>query len=332
MAERHDQHEAYDEMELAAIQPFVARYDAESYGDNSVWIARQLDYVKARTYERQLPAINADRLVPDATDTPEWAETITISTYDMVGMAKIVSNYADDLPRADVNAAQKQVPVRTLGDSYGYNVNELRASRATGVGLDTRKANAARRAVDLKIASIKMKGDTAFGLYGLFNFPNVPVTTLPTAGAWSGLTGDQILTNMIAMINAYTVQTLGTHTPNALCLAPTAYNAAATKFLTVAGAVGITALQVFRQNYPGIAVENVFECTGAGTASPGVGAGKDVALLYERSSDNLAHEMVMAFTQLPAEARNLELVTDCLARSGGVQIYYPLALLMAATS
>jgi len=59
---------------------------------------------------------------------------------------------------------------------------------------------------------------------------------------------------------------------------------------------------------------------------------KDLGLLYERSADNISHTYVMPFTQLPPEARNLEIVTDCIARSGGVSIFYPLALLSAVTT
>jgi hypothetical protein len=249
--------------------------------------------------------------------------------YDIVGMAKVIANYADDLPRADISGAARTVTVKTIGDSYGYNVNELRASRATGVGLDTRKADAARRAMDLKIASIKLKGDIDFGLYGLFTQPNVPEFVFPTPGDWTGLTGDQIYANLVALASAYTTQNLGVHIANFLELATKAYVAATSKFVTGPGGLPISALGLFTANFPGITTEHIWECTGAGQ---GANAGKDVALLYERDQMNLAHEYVMPFSQLPPEAKNLEIVTDCLARSGGVQIYYPLALLKGYTT
>ena len=82
-------------------------------------------------------------------------------------------------------------------------MNELRASNATGAGLDQRKADAARRAVDLKIASIKLRGDTDYGLFGLFNHPNIPEFVFPAPGDWTALTGDQIYTNLISWVSAY---------------------------------------------------------------------------------------------------------------------------------
>lgn len=320
-------HIHYDQHDVNVLRSSPAVQQALREDADVIFLARQLDYVKAQTYDRQLPAINADRLVPDDTSVPEWAETVTQYAYDMVGMAKVISNYADDLPRADVRAISRQVTVRTLGDSYGYNISELRASRATGAGLDARKANAARRAMELKIAAIKLVGDPTFGLYGLFTNPNIPEQILPTTGDWATLTGDQIMANLVAWVTGYQNQVKGTHAPNFLELAPKAYNAASQKFITASGGtVPVTPLQWFRGNYPGITVESIWELAGAGTG------GKDLGLLYERSADNFAHMYVMPFTQLPPEARNLEIVTDCIARSGGVNVFYPLALMKAMTT
>lgn len=324
------EHTKYSETDLVALQnalPKLFREDVSlDVTQAGVWFARQLDYIKSTVYTRLFPAINANRLVPDATDVPEWAETVTLRAYTAVGMAKVISNYADDLPRADVLGSLRTVAVKTIGDSYGYNVNELRASRATGIGLDTRKADAARRAIELKLAAIKMQGDLTYGLYGLFNQPNIPEIVLPNPGAWSGLTGDQIYANMVAMNTAYVTQNLGVHTANFLELSPSAFQAATSKFVSPGTSVApVTPMQLYMAHNPGITVENIFECTNAES-------GHDIALLYERSADNLAHEYVMPFTQLPPEARNLEILTDCIARTAGVQVYYPLALLKAQTS
>ena len=319
----HTRYDEYDAVMLANA-PIVRnnfREDADF-----IFLARQLDYVRTQTYDRMLPATNADALVPDDTSIPEWAESVTQYAYDMVGMAKVIANYADDLPRADVRSTSRSVTVRTLGDSYGYNINELRASRATGAGLDQRKAAAARRAMDLKIMSIKLNGDTMYSLYGLFNHPNIPVQVLPVTGDWGTLTGDQILQNLVAWVTGYQNQTKGTHSPTHLELAPKAFVAASTKFITAAGSM-VTPLAWFRANYPGVTVENIWELTNAASAGT-----KDLGLLYERNADNISHMYVMPFAQLPPEARNLEIVTDCVARSGGVNIFYPLALLSALTT
>jgi hypothetical protein len=332
MPPAHQTHENFDEADLSVCDGFAnahLREDAYSVTDSGtlgLWLARQLDYVKSRSYDRHFPNMNANALVPDATDAPEWAETITIRMFDSVGMAKVVANYADDLPRVDVRAVAKTITVKTIGDSFGYNVNELRASRATGVALDQKKADMARRAIELKISSIKLMGDALYGLFGLFNQPNIPAFVMPNTGDWTVLTGAQIYANMIAMVNAYNLQGNGIHTADHLELAPKAYAAANSQFVTGPTGIPITALALFQQANPQITVENIWELTGVGAG------GKDYALLYERSADNFAHDYVMPFSQLPPEQRNLEIVTNCLARSAGVSVYYPLAFLGGITT
>jgi hypothetical protein len=321
-------HERYDEGWAAHLADASLRlFREDAFGDPlhmGIWLARNLDYVTSKVYVRLLPAINADRLVPDDTSIPEWIETVTTTMFDSVGMAKVIANYADDLPRVDVRGAEKTVPVKTIGDSYGYNVNELRASRATGVGLDQRKADTARRAIELKIAQVKLTGDPDYGLYGLFTHPNIPEAILPHPGPWDVLTGDQIYENMLFLVGAYQTQTRGVHVANFLCIAPKAYFAASTKLIT--GPAPMTALAQFSASFPTITVEMIWEMEGANVD------GKDLALLYDRNVDNVSHMYVMPFTQLPPEARNLEIVVDCMARTGGVQIFYPLSLLKAVTT
>jgi hypothetical protein len=327
----NDSYQEWDPEDLEAIQRNerlfrMYRADAVEFGGSSLFFARQLDYVKSRIYNRKFPAMNADVLVPDATDTPEWAQTISIHSYDSVGMAKIIANYADDLPRADVRAMVQMVPVKMIGDSFGYNIEEIIASRAIGAGLDARKADAARRAVDIKIAKIKLVGDADYGLFGLFNLPNIPIVVLPNLGPWGALSGAQIFANLSALKFAFDMQCIGTHTANFLALAPEAYYAATTQLFQPTTNQPMTALQLFLAQNPGITAHNIWEM-----AAPSPGP-DDVALLYEHSPDNLAHEYVKPFTMLPPEARNLEFVINCIAKSGGVHLYYPLAFVSAITS
>ena len=69
--------------------------------------------------------MNAFRIFPVKTEVPAGAATAMQRVYDQTGMAKIISNYADDLPRADVVGQEIPTKVLTLGDSYGYNVVEI---------------------------------------------------------------------------------------------------------------------------------------------------------------------------------------------------------------
>jgi len=308
-------HMNYDEDDLRAIEAEAPRLQFNQ--DNSIFFARQLDYVKARAYNRKYVELKGNLLVPVATDVPEWAETVSVKSWDTVGIAKIISNYADDLPRADVRAVERAVRVQTLGDSYGYNVNELRASQAAGTGLDVSKGLAARRAIEQKLNRIVLRGDTDFGMFGLLNHPNVALVTR-TGTAWTlgTTTGDMILADLNALYTAIINQSNGLHEPNFLALPPTQRAIASSR--VVSGTMGVTALEFFLRQHPNIRVEGVYEMKGAGTGAT------DVAFMYERTEENLWHDLVMPFRQLPPQARNLEFVIPCMARSAGVSVQYPL--------
>lgn len=312
----------YDAADQQAVVTFATNHGVSFNQDASVFLARELDYVKRKVYEKKFPEMMGLVLVPISTETPEWAETVVTKSYDAVGMAKIISNYADDLPRADVEANETTVRVKTIGDSYGYNVNELRASQALGAELPTRKANAARRAVEIKQNRIALLGDAEHGLYGLMNHPNIG-TTSGLTGNWaaSGTTALQIVEDIDTLIQAVQLQSLGTHKVNRVALPSIAMAAAQRKYVAETG--GKSALAIAKENHPGVEFLSVAEfndLTGASVTS---------AIAGEFSVDNASFELVMPFNQLPAQARNLELVTPCLARTAGVSVYYPLAFTKA---
>ena len=57
---------------------------------------------------------------------------MTYYSYEKTGMAVIISNYATDLPRADAKGKPTTAMIKSIGDSYGNSVQEMRASRMAG--------------------------------------------------------------------------------------------------------------------------------------------------------------------------------------------------------
>lgn len=319
-------HEHFDEADLPAINQVVLA--ARSVGqplreDASPLFGRMLDYVRSRIYETQRPAMRAFDMIPVISEAPAWAETITTRTFTSVGVAKVISNYADDLPRADVGGAESTVRVKDIGDSYGYNISEMRAAEATGTPLIPRKAEAARRAVDVKVAQLAMVGEAQYGLYGLLNHPNIGTTT-GLNGDWTNpaTTDEEVAADLNALGMAIPMQSAGVHRATMIALALEDYGQLTTRFVADSG--GRTILAVFQANNPGVQVIPVVELAGAGP-----GGTTNGVIVAERSPENYGFEMPMPFNQLPAQARNLELVVNCLARVAGLQVFYPLAITKA---
>lgn len=311
----------YDEADLQGTSAFLTQNNlTELRQDASIWTAEQLNHIKRRTYEKKFPPMSGDILVPQSTETPRYAKTITYKVYSEFGMAKVIANYADDLPRVDVAAEEVTVNVKRIGDSYGYNIDELEASIGTGDMLPARKATAARKGINIKLNAIMMIGDAQYGLYGIMTHPNIGTTVI--TGGWSA-TADPVdmLNDVNAIYNAVVEQSNGVHKPNVIALP--AGKLAILQNARLPDSGGKTVYTFFMDNHPGVRFVEVPEFKGAGTGNT------DVIMAYERSEENLEHELVQDFEQLPAQARNLELVVDCTAKSGGVSVYYPLAFTKA---
>ena len=133
------------------------------------------------SYDKVYPEFTALNHFPITHEVPEGAETMTYYSYDKTGFASIISNYASDLPRADVKGNPTTVSIKSIGSSYGYSVQEMRASRMAGKSLDVRKANAARYACDRTVNMIAFAGDPKHQMQGMLSTDNnIPLYTLST--------------------------------------------------------------------------------------------------------------------------------------------------------
>jgi len=290
----------------------------------SVFLARQLDYIKQQTYDIKYAELKARKLIPVSSEADPGADKIFYRQYDQSGLAKIISNYADDLPDADVSGAEYFVKVKTLGASYKWSIQEMRAAVYGNVPLEQRKANAARRAIAQKENKLAFFGDTASGLVGLFTAPNVTSVTIPATGTgsstlWSTKTPDQILYDMNLVANTVVSTSLGVEIPDTMLLPLAQFQYVASTARSANS--DTTILNYFLQNNPHIKqVEWVNELLGAGASS------SDRMYAYRRSPEVLTLEIPSDFEQLEMQVRNLVYKVPCIERFAGVLVYYPLAI------
>lgn len=291
--------------------------------NESIFFGRELEHIKAKTYDVKYPLLKATQLIPVSTEAGPGAEVITYEQYDQVGTAKIIASYADDLPRVDIKGKEFSAKVRSIGESYGYNLQEIRAAQMAGKPLTSRKAEAARRANDQTVNKIAWFGDAANGLVGFIGHPNVPVGIVPADGTGSSTlfvnkTPDQILRDMNNLCNGIITLTKGVESPDTLLMPLAQF----TRISTTArsSTSDTTILEYFLKNSPSVrTVEWVNELAGAGTN------GTDIMVAYSRSPDRISLEIPQPFEQLPVQERGLEFVVPCHSRCGGVILYYPLS-------
>lgn len=307
----------YDEDTLRVIQN-AGRFDA----NESLFFARQLEYVKSQTYDVKRVALNALMLMPVSTAIPEGATTHTYRQYDSVGMAKVIANYANDLPRADVSGKEFTNPIRSIGNSYGYNVQEIRSAIFSGVNLNGKKATAATRAHQEKINQLAFAGDGEHGLPGLMGNTNIPEVTLLADGTgasktFASKTADKIVRDVNALINKVITQSKGIHRVNQVWLPIEQYALVATT--QNSSASDTTILEFLQKNHPGVEFKQVVEMDGAGAG------GADRMYAMENIMDNWQLEIPMMIKQYSPQQKGLEFEVPVESRFAGVIVEYPLA-------
>src|ERR1019366_7989745 len=188
----------------------------------------------AQEFDIEYPELRARQVIPITQEADPADKTITYREYDRMGVAKIISDYSQDLPRVDISGKEITSKIRTIGDAYGYDYDEVLASAKTGRDLEGRRAEMAREAILRKENSVLLLGDTTHDLSGFLNFANVTVLTLAADGAgaskkWADKTPDQCLRDLNAMVNSIPELTYGIEQPDILLLPRAAYHVIATK-------------------------------------------------------------------------------------------------------
>lgn len=311
-----------DAKELAAL---VTRTGLITDAAESAFFARQLEEIRARTYDVKLVELKARMLIPVDNSVPPGADAVTYRQYTSAGIAKIIASYAKDFPRADVFGKEYSVNPKGLGASYGYNIQEIRAAQMTGLPLEQRRANAARRAIEELIDRIAQTGDTDTGLVGFLNQAAALVYATPNGAAgtpqWSTKTPNEILADMNGASNNVVIQTKEVEHPDTMLLPISQYTYVATTPFSPQNASNVTILEMFLKNSPWISeVEPWYPLKGAGSGS------SDRGVVYKRDPDHLMLVIPQEFEQFPPQPEGLEFVVPCHARCGGVQAPYPLAI------
>lgn len=336
---RYDQYD-YDALRGSnVIQTLVQTPDMrfDDADDASVFFARELDYVKTKAYDKLYPELNGLTVFPVTSEANPGAETITYYGYEKTGMAKIISNYATDLPRADVKGKPTTVPVKSIGASYGYSIQEMRASRMAGKSLDSKKAESARYAIDFAQNCIAWNGDKETGLIGVLSEGNdVPLYVIPQGASgktdWASKTVDEIIADINGMFKQVARTTKKVEKPDTLAIPEEA-------FLELQGrridGTDSNLLSYLTKNIKGL--KEIVSCqeldpdsvdTNPYATATGEG-GKGVALLYKKDKDKFSIEIPLPFMQYPVQQQGLEMVVPCEARIAGAMFYYPLSLLIA---
>ena len=289
-----------------------ARNDAKV----SAFLAQELEAVEAEIYRVEYPALKWRTILPVDTNYPSAVDTISYRVFDAFGEAKLIANYADDLPMSDVHGEKFSSNVEGIGAAYGYSTHELRAAAMAGMPLDRERAEMAMEAIERKMDTFAALGEPKVGFVGFARHPNVPVDT---SAAWSSAT--LALQEMNDLAQAQVDATNELHPPDTMLLPPTLYGYAAVTLMNSANPAGETVLSQFLKTSPYI--KNVMSWRPLATA--GDHGGKRV-IVWKRDPKVAKVAVPMEAIAGEPEKRNLFFTVPMEARFGGCIVKLPLAI------
>lgn len=197
-----------------------ALYDAQAaFG----FLVQQLNYIEAEVYRIKYPELDYASLIPVDSSAPEWIKTIEFRSIDMTGQARWQAGNAFDIPMADIVRARGQHSIHMAAIGYEWTVEEINTARLAGIGLDSDKTAAARRAYEQFMYTLAMSGDTEKNLTGLFNASGMTGGNVAADGAgssrlWSTKTPTQILRDVNDLLSGIWTGSLFTETADTLLL------------------------------------------------------------------------------------------------------------------
>jgi hypothetical protein len=289
---------------------------------STAFFERELEQIKARSFDVLKAPLSANRLIPVDSTTSPGAKVVTYQQYDGVGIAKIVSNYADDLPTADISGKEFSSFLKSIGNSYVYSIEDIRAAQFAGKPLEQRKANQAVRAHQEAMNRLAFFGSAEHGIQGWLTNANIPAAAVEAGDSgdteWEDKTPDEILKDLNDAVTAIIDLTNGAETPNTVVMPIKQYQLIATT--RQAAGTDTTILQYFLGNSPVIqSVEWANELKGAFAGST------DGFIVYDRNPDKLYQEIPQMVEMFAPQENNLAFKVPVHSKHGGTIVPYPLA-------
>jgi len=285
-----------------------------------LFLERQLEYIRPQVFEVEYADIKYPTILPVTSEAGPGAQTFTYRIMDATGDFKLISDAADDLPRADVSQVEKSINIRSFGGSFGYTVQELRAAQMANMALEQRRAAAVRRAYEEKVESVALFGEASVGLAGFFNNSTVDVVSADkwfTGVTATGTTAQDMLDLMNQGVTAIINGSSMKEQPDTILMAWEDYNVVSTT--RNSDSSDVTVLEYFLRTNPFIRnVEPINQLD-----SDKSSLSKNRMVIYKRDPGKVQLHIPQPLELFPPQQRGLEFIVPAHARVGGVALYYP---------
>lgn len=256
---------------------------------------------------------------------------------DYRGMAKIIENYADDLPDVSAYIKQNTGVIRSIGDSFQYTKQDIRRvleSRRQGrqaETLDVERIVYAREVMERKKDQIAAFGDTLSQLPGILKNTNVTLLTAsaPASGSskkWTGpdKVGTEVLKDLRRLVSQVRTQSKGIHTVNTIVMPIEELEAISVMPLIPSGDNQVTVLAQFLTSQTAMGRPTEIIAWNRAATADAAGTGPRV-LAYENSPRNLRLVEPVDFEAEAPQRVSLSYKVPCESRFGSIYWKRPLA-------
>lgn len=174
-------------MKMRSNQNRQVRLDAA----DSYFLSQQLESMDPTTYYELFAGRIGRRFIPVIDNIAPFDEVYKYSMVHFKGSAKKGGPRAKDHRSVTVVKTEVKQSIKKIPVSYGWTVDEIRASRAKGLNLDSDTLQAAVGSVEQEIDDMLAFGDDQnASITGLLNHPNItdstPVTKTGGGTTWTG--------------------------------------------------------------------------------------------------------------------------------------------------
>lgn len=296
------------------------------------YLERELEWYDPKIYEVKYPTLMSRMIIPIRSGIGDPLE-IRYSMVNKYATAKLITDYADDLPTVDVSIDSTTVKVQLLGNKAIWSIPELRTAQMAETrnpgfrALDMTKMDVMREGMERELDRLLAFGDTKTGLQGFTNHSAVNHTVVAdnaatTSKEWADKDTDEILFDIAEMVETIVGNTLETEIPDTLVLPVEQLTALA--FRRLSDYNNASVLSFLREKVaaynPGFQIVGWNRLNGAGAS------GADRMIMFKRSPEIVEGYIVSEFERLPPQYRNLTVHVPALMSTAGVVVRYPKAI------
>jgi hypothetical protein len=281
--------------------------------------SRMFEHIYSRTWDVEYLTSRIREFIPLDTEVGPLDETFTYRQYDERGEAAIVDDHANDFPSVEIFGKEYAGgKIHSVGASFRVSFMDMRRAAAAGVALSDRKAKAARNAIERKIETLGVSGDTALGVGGFINAPNIIAVTDPSAAtSWRNKT----VAERQAAINAgqrATFDATGGMYVADTCLMPTTFWSVIAPEPQSPTFTEKSQLQYMQAATPWLKTWDHWNKLNTAGAS-----GKGRIMFYAKDPDVLGLVIPQDFETFEPQVDKGSIIVPCHARTGGVWVRKP---------